>query len=96
MRYLFIIISFCTSSFLSSQDCGYTFYGEVIDLHLNEGLNRAKIVIDDGNEIISNQKGEFIIDGICKGEHTLTISHPNCKEIKVNIDIPNASIKKFT
>ena len=96
MRYLFIIISFCTSSFLSSQDCGYTFFGEVIDLHLNEGLNRAKIVIDDGNEIISNQKGEFIIDGICKGEHTLTISHPNCKKSKSILIFPMPASKKFT
>ena len=95
MKYLLIIISFSVSSFLYSQDCSYTFYGEVVDLHLNEGLNRAKVLIDNGNEIIANQKGEFIIDGICKGQHTLVISHPNCKEITINIDIPNTSTKKF-
>ena len=95
MKYLLIIISFSVSSFLYSQDCSYTFYGEVVDLHLNEGLNRAKVLIDNGNEIIANQKGEFIIDGICKGQHTLVISHPNCKEITINIDIPNTSTKKI-
>ena len=46
MKYLLVIISFSMSSFLCSQDCSYTFYGEVIDLHLNEGLNGAKILID--------------------------------------------------
>ena len=95
MKYLFVIVSFSVCGFLSSQDCSYTFRGEVIDIHLNEGLNGAKILIDNENEVLSNQKGRFTIDGICKGEHTLLISHPNCKEIKVNIDIPNPSTKKI-
>ena len=66
MKYLLIIISFSMSSFLYSQDCSYTFYGEVIDLHLNEGLNGARILIDNENEVISNKTGGFTIGGICK------------------------------
>jgi len=95
MKYLFVIVSFSVCSFLSSQNCSYTFRGEVIDIHLNEGLTGAKILIDNRNETVSNQKGGFKIEGICKGEHTLVISHPNCKEIKVSIDIPNPSTKKI-
>ena len=79
---------------LSAQDCNYSFIGEVIDLHLNHGLSGAKISIDKKSFVVSNQKGEFSIEGICKGEHELTISHPNCKVITVNIDIPQCQVQK--
>ena len=45
--------------------------------------------------MVSNLKGEFSIEGICEGEHELTISHPNCKVITVKIDIPRIGVKKI-
>ena len=40
-------------------------------------------------------KRRISIEGICKGEHELTISHPNCKVITVKIDIPHSGLKKI-
>ena len=94
MRYLYIIFSLLVINQLCAQDCNYSFIGEVIDLHLNHGLSGAKITIDKKSFVVSNQKGEFSIEGICKGEHELTISHPNCKVITVKIDIPHSGLKK--
>ena len=95
MRYLYIIFSLLVIDQLYAQDCNYSFFGEVIDLHLNEGLSGAKVTIDNNSFVVSNQKGEFSIEGICKGEHELTISHPNCKVITAKIDIPHTGVKKI-
>ena len=95
MRYLYIIFSLLVIDQLYAQDCNYSFFGEVIDLHLNEGLSGAKVTIDNNSFVVSNLKGEFSIEGICEGEHELTISHPNCKVITVNIDIPRIVAKKI-
>ena len=95
MRYLFIIFSLLVIDQLNAQDCNNSFFGEVIDLHLNEGLSGAKVTIDNNSFVVSNLKGEFSIEGICEGEHELTISHPNCKVITVNIDIPRIGAKKI-
>ena len=95
MRYLYIIFSLLVIDQLYAQDCNYSFFGEVIDLHLNEGLSGAKVTIDNNSFVVSNLKGEFSIEGICEGEHELTISHPNCKVITVKIDIPHSGLKKI-
>ena len=95
MRYLYIIFSLLVIDQLYAQDCNYSFFGEVIDLHLNEGLSGAKVTIDNNSFVVSNLKGEFSIDDICEGEHELTISHPNCKVITVKIDIPYSGVKKI-
>ena len=93
MRYLYIIFSLLVIDQLLAQDCNYTFFGEVMDLHLNEGLSGAKVSIDNNSFVVSNLKGKFSIKDICEGEHELTISHPNCKIIIVKIDIPHSGIK---
>ena len=67
MRYLYIIFSLLVINQLYPQDCSYSFFGDVMDLHLNEGLSGAKVTIDNKSFVVSNQKGEFSIEGICEG-----------------------------
>ena len=79
-----------------SQECNYSFYGEIFDLHLNENLSDAKIKLEGIEiEVFSNQIGEFVIENLCKGEYSIVISHPNCKPLNVTISIPRKEVKKI-
>ena len=92
--FLFIQIFFCVHSY--SQECSYSFYGEIFDLHLNENLSDAKIEIEGEEiEVFSNEIGEFVIENLCRGEYSIIISHPNCKTINTKISIPRKEVKKF-
>ena len=92
--FLFIQIFFCVHSY--SQECNYSFYGEIFDLHLNDNLSDAKIELEGKEiEVFSNEIGEFVIENLCRGEYSIIISHPNCKTINAKISIPRKEVKKF-
>jgi len=79
-----------------SQECNYSFYGKVVDLHLNENLSQAKVkLVGEDIKGVSNQIGEFTFENLCKGEYLLSISHPDCKPLTVKISIPRKGVKKL-
>lgn len=73
----------------NSQNCNYTFIGNLTDFHDGTPLMSATIFIKERNSYkTSDENGKFKIENLCEGELTLTISHIACetKTITYNID----------
>ena len=68
-------------SFLGySQNCTYTFLGELSDFHEGTPIESATIFIKERDKyIVSDFNGKFKIENLCKGTLTLTISHIGCE-----------------
>ena len=70
------------------------FFGEVIDLHLNEGLSGAKVTIDKNSFVVSNQKENFQLKVFARR----TRANNKSSQLQSNyckIDIPHSGLKKF-
>lgn len=73
-----VIILFTTLSF--SQNCDYTFLGEIKDFHDNTSIVGAVIYIKSLNKYVtSDANGKFKIEKLCKGELTIEVSHIACE-----------------
>lgn len=80
-----------------AQNCNLSLKGYVIDLHDNSVLENASVKLENTSlYAISNNKGFFIIEGICPGEYEVTISHINCKSLTKQINIETNTEKNFS
>ncbi len=82
-------LSFLFLSFTAiSQDCSYTLYGYVIDLHDNSVLTGATIIVAGSERAVTtDNQGRYEIDGLCEAIYNLQVSHPACETqiIKVSV-----------
>ncbi|MEF3078973.1 TonB-dependent receptor [Winogradskyella poriferorum] len=89
MRLKALFILLLISQLGSSQDCNYTFLGELKDFHNNSPIVGATIYMQNLDKYTtSDVDGKFKIEKLCKGELTLVISHVGCetKTITYNIE----------
>lgn len=87
---------FFTLDSLAQTSCEYTFRGLVIDIHEDGPLVDARIELLNEKRITSSsEKGEFTIQGLCSGVYKLQITHPSCKILIRNIQIPQKKIRVF-
>lgn len=89
MRLQALFILLITFQFSHSQECNYTFLGEIKDFHNNTPIVGATIFMQNLNKYTtSDVDGKFKIENLCKGELTLVISHVGCetKTITYNIE----------
>jgi iron complex outermembrane receptor protein len=79
MRFYFLAVSLVICHLIPAQECSYKFRGTIKDFHDNSAIADALIYLNKGNRsFVSNNKGEFLIDNLCKGDITLVISHISC------------------
>ncbi len=89
-----LIIAF--SCFSYSQDCNYTFLGELDDFHDGSPIESATIYIKEKDRyIVSDFDGKFKIEDLCAGTLTLTISHIGCETKTMSYDINSDTFKKI-
>ena len=79
---IYTTIFLLLSSSLPGQDCRIKLMGHVEESATGEKLVAAYIRITETGSLVStDKKGDFIIDGLCKGKYTLVVSHVGCDSI---------------
>lgn len=95
-RLIIGLIMACTC-FSYSQNCNYTFLGELADFHDGSPIESATIYIKEKDKyLVSDFDGKFKIEDLCTGTLTLTISHIGCETKTVNYDIQGDVFKNIT
>lgn len=71
-----------------SQDCSIRLSGHVEDSDTREKLAGATVRIEELNkEIITDNNGDFVFVGLCKGEFNLLITHIDCEPLRQKIKL---------
>ena len=70
------------------QPCSYKLSGHVEDVDTKEKLFAATATIkENGKQIITDDKGDFLFTGLCAGQYTLLITHVSCDAVEKKITI---------
>lgn len=94
MKQLIIGLALAISCFSYSQNCNYTFLGELKDFHDKSAIASATIFIKQKDKyIVSDLDGKFKIEDLCSGTITLTITHVGCETKTVSYKIDNDTFK---
>ena len=77
-----------------SQDCNFTFLGEVSDFHDGTPIAVATVYIKELDKYVtSDGNGKFKIENLCASTLTLTISHIACETKTVQFEITGDTFK---
>ncbi|MBP0904604.1 TonB-dependent receptor [Mariniflexile gromovii] len=95
MKYILLTFLLFALGIVNSQNCSYSFSGEIHDFHDGSSIEGATIYIESLNKYaISDKNGKFIIENLCKGEITASISHIGCETVSIDINL-NESVFKI-
>lgn len=65
------------------QNCAIRLSGHVEDADTKDKLREAVVIIkESGLKVVTNEKGDFVFEGLCPGEYTLVVSHESCGTIE--------------
>ncbi|MBK9734629.1 MAG: carboxypeptidase-like regulatory domain-containing protein [Saprospiraceae bacterium] len=79
-----------------SQDCQLMLSGTVIDEQHADGLEYATIYIQElGKGVACDEKGKYIIMGICPGNYHFLVSHLGCETKSIYMSIDSSLIFDF-
>ncbi len=96
MKHNLLVVVLCFFSTIHSQNCTYTFIGEVIDFHDSTPMSGATIHNETNNSYTAADiNGKFSIKNLCNGKLVLVISHVGCETKRVEVDILGDSYKKI-
>ncbi|TBN17404.1 TonB-dependent receptor [Hyunsoonleella pacifica] len=96
MKLNLLIVVMCIFSTVHTQNCNYTFIGEVIDFHDNTPMSGATVHIETLNRYtVADINGKFSIKDLCNGKLILVISHIGCETKRVEIHIIGDSYEKI-
>ncbi|MFK7833437.1 MAG: TonB-dependent receptor [Winogradskyella sp.] len=96
MKHLLVALALSIFGCSHSQDCAYTFLGELTDFHDGTPITSATIFITEQNKyLVSDLDGKFKIENLCKGILTLTISHVGCETKTVRFDLLGDTFKSI-
>ncbi len=94
MKHNVLIVVLCVFSMVHSQNCKYTFIGEVVDFHDGTPMSGATVHIETLNRYTTGDiNGKFSIKNLCNGKLTLVISHVGCETKRVDIEIIGDTFK---
>ncbi|WP_298327792.1 TonB-dependent receptor [uncultured Dokdonia sp.] len=72
----------------TAQECTYTLSGYIIDLHDNEVLSGATIIVAGSEDaVMTDSLGKYVITGLCANNYTLQVSHPACETQIIKVDV---------
>ncbi len=97
LKFVFtLILLFCISFSVQSQNCDLRLDGYILDFHDNSILAKAEIKILNTNKyLISNNKGYFKFEGLCPGQYDIEISHLKCETVTKKISLDTSLTKTF-
>lgn len=86
MKFYFWLGAVMLSIVSTAQDCSYTLSGYIIDLHDNDVLEEATIIVSGSERAVtSDASGKFILTGLCEAQYILQVSHPSCETQVVKV-----------
>jgi len=66
-----------------SQKCSISLSGHVVDADTKDKLHGAVVFIKEtGQQLITDEKGNFLFKELCDGNYTLQISHISCDSVE--------------
>lgn len=91
MKYLFLIAAGIIAPFIpAAQSCVFSFSGHVEDADTKEKLIAAVITIrETGQQLITDERGDFRFAGLCNGSYTVVIAHISCDSVVRKVSISN-------
>ncbi|MEP1488588.1 MAG: TonB-dependent receptor [Algibacter sp.] len=96
MKHYLLIVALCFFSISHSQNCPYTFFGEVKDFHDGTPMSGATVHIETLNKYTTASiNGKFSIKNLCNGKLVLVISHVGCETKRVEIDMNDDTYKEI-
>ena len=87
MKFLSTILFLFVFTFSSvAQSCIIKISGHIEDADTKEKLPAASVIIlENGRQITTDAKGDFVFTGLCPGEYTLLITHISCSDVQKKI-----------
>lgn len=96
MKQIIVGIVMALTCLSYSQNCTYTFLGELSDFHDGTPIASATIFIKERDKyIVSDFNGKFKIENLCTSTLTLTISHVGCETKIVSYQIKGDTHKSI-
>ncbi len=89
MKYLvFILFSAFIAFTGTAQQCNFRLSGHVEDEDTKDKLVGAVVRIEQtGLSLVTDDKGDFVFNGLCKGEYTLLITHVSCDPVEKKLSL---------
>lgn len=92
MKRIFLLASFLITAIypyaFSQSPCEFTLRGKVIHDENNEPIENAYIwIIELSEGTISDQKGNFRIDGLCEGSYTIKVSYLGHQDEEKHVEL---------
>ncbi len=79
---------FLLHTLLQAQNCQLVLQGRISDADSHEALDFTTVYIIELNKgVQANEKGGYILPGLCKGRYTLKISHTGCRDSLITVEI---------
>jgi iron complex outermembrane receptor protein len=71
-----------------SQSCDLTLKGSVLDADNHENLEFAIIHLEPSEKTLqTNDKGEFVFEGLCPGTYKIKVQHLGCKDSVFSVEL---------
>jgi iron complex outermembrane receptor protein len=89
-KLLFVLVLFLSTynCFTQTKVCNYTLSGKVIDEHDKTPLMFATVYIKELERgSVSDDKGNYKVENLCKGTYTIIVSHLGCDPISETITL---------
>ncbi len=97
MKHYILIMACCAISMAHSQDCSYTFFGEVKDFHDGTPMSGATVYIETSESYTyADINGKFSIKNLCNGKLILVVSHVGCDTQRVEINVDGDTYKEIS
>ena len=97
-KLLFVLVLFLGfgNCFSQNNACNYSLSGKVIDEHDKSPLVFATVYIKELERgSVSDDKGNYTIENLCKGSYTIVVSHLGCDPITETITITESKKHNF-
>jgi len=77
--------------------CNYTLSGKILDQNSNANLIGATIAVKETQQaVMSDENGNYKLDGLCAGEYTIRVSHIGCHPLEFKISINKDTRKNIS
>jgi len=83
-----IVFIFLLAGTCLAQPCSIKLSGHVEDADTKEKLQAATVSIkENGKQIVTDEKGDFVFTGLCSGSYTVLITHVSCDAVEKKITL---------
>ena len=85
---LFCLLASGLSLKAQQQNCTYTLSGDIIDRHDQSNLAYATLFVHELNRgVVADSSGAYLLDKLCLGSYTVTVSHVSCDPVTTTVEI---------